>query len=117
MDMRMMMQVLAPGMEHGHEADLGAQVLRVGGNPAQRLRRGPEQDGVDRLLVLEGDLGHRSRQREHPMEVTNRQELSLAGRQPLGARLSLALRTMPVAAGVIGATDEAASGADLGVAT
>ena len=28
MDVRMMVQVLAPGMEHGDEADLGAEVLR-----------------------------------------------------------------------------------------
>ena len=61
-----------PGVEYGDEADLGAEVLRVGGDPAQRLGRGPEQDGVDRLLVLEGDLGHRSRQREHRMEVRHR---------------------------------------------
>jgi hypothetical protein len=56
--MRMMMQVLAPGVEHSDEADLGAQMLRIGGDGAQGLGHRPEQDGVDRLLVLEGDLGH-----------------------------------------------------------
>ena len=49
MDMRMMVQVLAPGVEHGDEADLGAEMLRIGGDGAQRLGRRPEQDGVDRL--------------------------------------------------------------------
>src|SRR3546814_4377042 len=47
MNVRVMMQVLAPRMEHGDEADLGAEMLRVGRDPAQRLGRRPEQDGVD----------------------------------------------------------------------
>ena len=55
----MMLQGLAPGVEHGDEADLGAEMLGIGGDRAQRLGRRPEQDGVDRLLVLEGDLGDR----------------------------------------------------------
>ena len=114
--MRMMVQGLAPGMEHGDEADLGAEMLRVGGDPAQRLGGGSEQDGVDRLLVLEGDLGHRCGQREHDVEVRRRQQLGLPGLEPCGTRLSLALRTVPVAAGVIGMTYEAAIGAELGVA-
>jgi hypothetical protein len=116
MDVRMMVQVLAPGVEHGDEPDLGPEVLRVGGDHAQRLGRRPEQDGVDRLLVLERDLGHRRRQREHDVEVRHWQQLGLPGGQPLRARLPLALRAMPVAAGVVGAADEATIGAGLGVA-
>ena len=77
-----MMQVLAPGVEHGDETDLGAEMLRVGGDRAQRLGRRAEQDGVDRLLVLEGDLGDRRRQREDDMEVRHRQQLGLPGGQP-----------------------------------
>ena len=50
MDMRMMLQGLAPGVEHGDQADLGAEVLRVASDPGQRLRRGAEQDGIDRRL-------------------------------------------------------------------
>lgn len=95
----MMLQGLAPGVEHGDEADLGPQVLRVGGDPAQRLRRGAEQDGIDRLLVLEGDLGRRRRQREDDVEVRNRQEVGLPGSQLRGAGLTLALRAVSVAAG------------------
>ena len=59
----MMLQGLAPGVEHGDDADLGAEVLGIGGDGAQRLGGGPEQDGVDDGLVLEGDRGDRRRQR------------------------------------------------------
>jgi hypothetical protein len=102
MDMRMVVQVLAPGVEHGDEADLGAEMLRVGRDASQRLGRGSEQDGVDRRLVLGGNLGHRRRQGEHDVEVLNRQQFGLSGGEPLGAGLPLALRAMPVAARVVG---------------
>ena len=48
---------VSPGVQHGEEADLRAQMLRVGGDGAQRLRRRPEQDVVDHGLVLERDDG------------------------------------------------------------
>jgi len=73
MDMRMVLQVLAPGMEHGDETDLGAEMALVGSNRAQRLGRGLEQDGVDRCLVLEGDFGGGSRQCEDEVEIRHRQ--------------------------------------------
>jgi hypothetical protein len=45
--MRVMQQVLAPGVQDGDETDLGTQVLRVGGDGAQGLGGGMEQDVVD----------------------------------------------------------------------
>jgi len=82
----------------------------------QGLGRRPEQDGVDCLLVLEGDLGHRRRQGEHDVEVRHRQQFGLSVGEPLGARLPLALRAVSVAARVVSAADQAALGTGLGVA-
>jgi hypothetical protein len=59
MNVRMVMEVLAPGVQHRGDADLGAEVLGIGGDDAQRFGRRPEQDRVDHSLVLEGDLGNR----------------------------------------------------------
>ena len=112
----MVMQVLAPGVQHGDHADLGAEMLGIGGDGAQRLGRRPEQDGVDHRLVLESDLGERRRQREDDMEVRHRQQLGLTGGEPFGARQTLALRAVPVAAGIVGAADQAAIGAVLDMA-
>jgi hypothetical protein len=105
--------VVAPGVEHRDEADLGAEMLRVGGDRAQCLGRRAEQNGVDPRLVVEGDLGHCRREREHDVEIGRRQQLGLSRGHPFGARLPLALRAMPVAAGVVGAADEAALGATI----
>jgi hypothetical protein len=52
--------------------------------------------------LVEGDLGHRGRQREDDMEVSHWQQFGLSIRKPSGARQSLALRTMPVATRVVG---------------
>ncbi len=102
MDMGMMLKVLAPGVQDGGEADVGAEMFRIGRNGGERLGRGREQQSIDLSLVLVGDGAERGRQREHHMEVRHRQQLGLARRQPrLGGR-PLALRAVPVAAGVIG---------------
>ena len=71
-DMRMMGQRRAPGVEHGGEADARAQMLRVGGDGGQRLGCGLEQQIVDDGLVLERDRADRIRQREDDVIVGNR---------------------------------------------
>jgi hypothetical protein len=52
-DMRMMQKVLAPGMQHTQEADLGAEMFYISRDFQQRGRTGAEQQVVDDLLVLE----------------------------------------------------------------
>src|SRR4051794_3773591 len=85
-------------MEHGDETDLGTEMARISGDCAQCFGRGPEQDGVDRGLVLERDFGGRGRQGEDDMEIRHRQQFVLPFGQPGGACRSLAFRAMPVAA-------------------
>jgi hypothetical protein len=52
MKVRVMMQILAPGVKHGQEADIRSQVLGVTGNGLQRLGRGPKEDAIDGAFVL-----------------------------------------------------------------
>ena len=53
--MRVLGQCRAPGVEHGGDADAGAEVLGVGGDGDQGLGGGAEQQVVDDGLVLVGD--------------------------------------------------------------
>jgi hypothetical protein len=55
MQVRMMEQVLAPGVKHGEKANLGAQVLGIGADGEQGLGRGPEQDAIELSLILIGN--------------------------------------------------------------
>src|ERR1700737_2052947 len=78
-EVRMMVEVLAPGVQHGRDADLGAEVLRIGGDRQEALGGGLEQEAVDRRLVLIGDGTDLSRQREDDVEVGDWQQLCLTG--------------------------------------
>ena len=99
---RMMGHRRAPGVEHGGDADAGAEMLGIGGDGQQRLGRRVEQQVVDHRLVLVGDGGDRGRQREDDVEVADRQQIGLARGEPVPRRRALALRAVPVAAGVVG---------------
>ena len=92
------MQVLAPGVEHSDEADLSTEVTRIGSDRAQCFGRRPEQDAVDRRLVLIRDVCDRAGQRVDEMEVWRREQLCFPLLQPLPGRRALAFWAVPVAA-------------------
>lgn len=102
MDVRMMGKCLAPCVKNGEEADLTAEVPRIGGDGLECGRDGVEEYGIDDGLVVEGDLGDAGRHREYDVEVRHRQQIGLTVSKPSFARRALALGTMPVATGVIG---------------
>ena len=99
--MRVLGQCRSPGVEHGSEPDAGAEVLGVGRNRDQGLGGGFEQQVINDRLVLIGDVRDRSGQREDDMKIGHGQEFGLAVGQPFLGSGSLALRAVPVAAGVV----------------
>ena len=48
----MVHQVLPPGMQHRQEADLGPQMLGVGGDFQECLSRGLQQQAIDHPRIL-----------------------------------------------------------------
>ena len=94
----MVLQGLAPGVQHRDQADLGTEMTRVGCDGAQRRGRAAEQDVVDDTLVLQGDRGDRFGEGEDDMEVGHREQVGLAGFQPERTGQRLALGTVAVAA-------------------
>ena len=95
-DMRVMGERLSPSVQNGDQADLGAEAF--GGERHERLGRRAHQQGIDRLLVLKGDLGRRRRQGEDDMEIGDRQQFGLPRRKPLRSRRALTFWTMAIAA-------------------
>ena len=94
-NVRMMRQRLAPGVQHHRRADLRAQAPLVGHDDFERLLLRLEQHRIDDGLVVIGD---RRRQREHDVEVFDRQQIRLSGFQPAARRRPLTLRTVTIAA-------------------
>ena len=99
--MGMMDERLAPGVQDGEEADLGAEVAGVGRYGAKRLGDGPEEETVDDGLVLGGDLGDRRGHGEDDVEVLGGKQVRPAPFEPRGAGQRLTGRTMAVATGVV----------------
>ena len=67
----------------------------------QRFGRRAEQQVVDHCLVLVGDRGDPDGQREDDVEIADRQQIGLAGREPILRRCALTLWTMAIAARVV----------------
>jgi len=105
MDMRMMGEGLAPGVQDGEEPDLGAEMRGIGGERHQRFGCRAHQDRINGGLVLESDLRGGWWQREDHVEI---EELALPSGEPALPRLALALRAVPIAARIIGDADRAA---------
>src|SRR5277367_6392994 len=86
---RMQMEILSPAVQHGEEPDLSAEQSGIGGTFKQCGRGGAEQNAIDLFRVLKCQLADLGGQREHDVEIGNRQNLSLALRQPPGASRGL----------------------------
>ena len=100
MQVGMEQQVLSPTVEDGEEADLGAQMLGIGGDGLQRFGGGAEENAIDHLLVLVGDRGNLFRHRKDDMEVRAVEKFGLAMLDPLCAGQRLTFWAVSIAAGV-----------------
>jgi hypothetical protein len=54
MEVGMSEKSLAPSVEHGHKADVGAQVFGISRDLKEGLGRGPKQQAVNQNLILQG---------------------------------------------------------------
>ena len=102
MDVRMVRQRLPPSVQDGQAADPRSEPAVIGGQRGQGLNDGFEQDRIHSALVLEGDGRDWRGQREHDVEIGNRQQFGLARSQPLRPRRALTFWTMAITTGVIG---------------
>jgi hypothetical protein len=62
-------EILAPGVEHRQEANLGGQMLGVGGDLQQGLGGSAKEDPVDFSRILKGQVGDLLWQRKHHVEI------------------------------------------------
>ena len=98
--MRVLQQVLTPGMQDGEEADLGAKCF---GSAAisSSVAEQDETAGHKAALVRRAPARFNSCGRAEDDMKVRRRDFLLARGQPTLARLCLTLRAMPVTAGVI----------------
>ena len=95
------LQSLPPGMQDAQEADLRTEVCGIGRDLDQRCGAGFEQELEENSLVLPDEWNQRVGHAEDEVVIVNRQQLLLAGCQPLVTSVGLALRAMTIAARVV----------------
>jgi hypothetical protein len=89
-------------MQHQSRANAGAQVLRIGGDRAQRLGSDVEQQTIDNLLVGVADGADRCGQGKDHVVILHRQQVRLSCVEPTLRGTALALRAVSVATRVVG---------------
>ena len=94
----MIAQRLAPGVQHRGDSQLSFEPLRS--ELQERLRSGVKQQFEKRGAVLTDQRVERVRQREDQMEIGHGQERGRLLREPIHCLRALAVRTMTVAATV-----------------
>src|SRR5260370_15076847 len=101
MDVRVVGHCGAPAVEHGGGADASAEMPGIGGDRQQCLGGRAEQQVVDDRLVLVSDRSDLGRQREDDVEIADRQQIGLAGCEPIRRCRTLTLWAMSVTARVV----------------
>jgi hypothetical protein len=101
MDMRVMLQLLVPGVEDTEEADFSAEMAGITRDFKQGLGAGAEQQVVENLLVLQRQGRQKMRKGEDHVHVAGGQEFLLARLEPAVAGLGLTLGTVPISARVV----------------
>src|ERR1039458_1229294 len=101
MQVGMKEEILSPTVEHGEEADLGAEMFGIGSDGRQGLGRGSEQNAVDEIFVLVSNGGDRFGEGEDDMKIRSRENFRFPFFDPFGTRQGLALGAMSVAAAIV----------------
>ena len=104
MQVGMKEEILSPTVEHGEEADLGAQMLGIGSDGRQGLGCGSEQNAVDEIFVLVCNGGDRFGEGEDDMKIRGRENFRFPFFDPFGTCQGLALGAMSVAAAIVSVT-------------
>src|SRR5215470_6032410 len=98
----MVVQRLAPGMQHGEESDLRPQMVRIACHGQEGLGHRLKEEGIQPPWVLEREWAQEMWEGKHHMDVGDVEQLRFAGGEPGGLRPAWTLGAMPIATGVIG---------------
>jgi len=98
----MLVQLLAPGVEHGEAADLRAEMLRIPSNVLECLGDGAKEQAIEWVRVLEHQQPQIVWQGKDDMGVGRLEHLAFPGREPRRLCRAMTFGAATVAAGVVG---------------
>ena len=99
--MGVMVQLLAPGVQHGEAPDLGPEMLGVPSDVLERLGDGAKEQPIEEAGVLERQGPEVVREGKDHMDVGRLEDLPLPGGEPRGLRGAMAFGAAAVPARVV----------------
>jgi hypothetical protein len=84
MEMRVVLELLAPGMEHRQTAELGPEMLGVDADVQKALGYGMKEEGIEQVGILKDEGTEFLWQGRNHMDVRCRQDFSLSIGEPSG---------------------------------
>ena len=88
----MVIELLAPCMKDGGNADAGTKMFGISGKGTESLGCCFEQQSIDHGLVLKRDRSNRRRKREYHVEIGYGQQFRFARREPSCGRRNASRR-------------------------
>src|SRR5262245_26214698 len=99
-EMRVMVELLPPGMEHGQATDLRAKMLRVPGDVLEGLCHSTQEHAVEDAGILQAQGAESVWQRKHHMDVGDIEPLTFPRGEPGHLGGPLTLGAVAIATGV-----------------
>jgi hypothetical protein len=99
--MRMMVELLAPGMEHCQAAEVRPEMLGVASDVLERLCHRAKEHAVEHAGIVEAQGAEGVRQGKHHMDVGDVKYLTFPGGEPGRLGGAVALGAVPIATGVV----------------
>lgn len=101
-DVGVMGEVLRPGMEDGGEANVGAEMTRVGRDIEEGLGRSMEQEIVEALGIPKEERAEGIGKGEDDVEMGHGEDAGQGALDPLSPFTALAFGAVAIAAGIVG---------------
>jgi hypothetical protein len=101
MEMRMRVELLAPGMEHGEAAEVRPKMLRVPGDVLERLCHGTKEHAVEDAGILEAQGTEGVWQRKPHMDIGDIEHFTFPRGEPGHLSGSVTLGAVAVSTGII----------------
>lgn len=80
--MRVVLELLAPGVEHRQAAQLGAEMLGIAGNVQKRLRHATKKQRIEHLRIVKDEGREVLWQGKNPMDVGRLEDFILSSVKP-----------------------------------
>jgi hypothetical protein len=98
---RVMLELLAPGVQHRQAPNLRPEMRGVASDVQESLGHSAKQQGIEHTRILEGEGAEVLWEGKDGVDIRGIEDLALSAGEPRGSGCSMTLGAVPIAARVI----------------